>query len=275
MGNRRQQGRRKRQKGNARRKIVEKVFDVQAWTPKTALGKEIKEGRITDIKEIIESGYTILESEVVDALVKNIQSDLLLIGQSKGKFGGGQRRVFRQTQKKTREGNKPSFSTYAVIGNGNGYVGLGYGKAKETVPAREKAIRKAKINLIQVARGSGDWESDTTVPHTIPFTVKGKCGSLEITLMPAPIGTGLVVESECAKLLKAAGIKDIRSKSKGHTATKANMIKACFDALKKLTEVKVRAADIEKLSIVYGAIEKEKKEDSKDKTEEKSGESNE
>ncbi len=54
----------------------------------------------------------------------------------------GSRRVFRQTQKKTKEGNKPKFSTYAVVGNKDGYVGLGFGKAKETVPAREKAVQK-------------------------------------------------------------------------------------------------------------------------------------
>ncbi|MFW5746563.1 MAG: 30S ribosomal protein S5 [Nanoarchaeota archaeon] len=229
----------------------QRTFDIQEWSPKTALGKAVKQGHITDIREVIESGKVILEAEIVDALIPNVHSDLLLVGQAKGKFGGGQRRVFRQTQKKTREGNKPSFSTYAVVGNGNGYVGLGYGKAKETVPAREKAIRNAKINLIQVARGSGDWESDTTVPHTIPFAVTGKCGSVEVTLMPAPLGTGLVIESECQKILKAAGIKDIRSKAKGLTGTKTNMIKACFDALRKLVLTKVREGDIERLSIVW------------------------
>ena len=76
--------------------------------------------------------------------MKDIETELLLVGQSKGKFGGGQRRVFKQTQKKTREGNKPSFSTFAVVGNHNGYVGLGSGKSKETVPARDKSKRKAK-----------------------------------------------------------------------------------------------------------------------------------
>ena len=82
-------------------------------------------------------------TEIVDILLPNLETDLLLIGQSKGKFGGGQRRVFRQTQKKTREGNKPKFSTIAIAGNKDGYVGIGYGKSKETVPAREKAFRSA------------------------------------------------------------------------------------------------------------------------------------
>ena len=63
----------------------------------------------------------------------------MLIGQARGKFGGGQRRIFKQTQKKTREGNKPHFTTTAVTGNKDGYIGMGAGKAKETVPARELA----------------------------------------------------------------------------------------------------------------------------------------
>jgi hypothetical protein len=82
------------------------------------------------------------------------ETDLISIGQSKGKFGGGQRRVFKQTQKKTPEGNKPKFATYAVIGNRNGLIGVGYGKAKETVPAREKSFRSARMNIIKIKKNS-------------------------------------------------------------------------------------------------------------------------
>ena len=231
--------------------------DVTTWKPKTDLGNKVLSGSITDIRQILEAGMVILEPEIVDTLLPDLQNDLLLVGQAKGKFGGGQRRVFKQTQKKTREGNKPSFSTYAVVGNGDGYVGLGYGKAKETVPAREKAIRRAKLNLIQIARGSGDWESESKVPNSIPYKVTGKCGSVEITLFPAPEGTGLVVEKECQKILKLAGIKNVRSRSLGHSATKTNMIKASFDALQKLTKMKLRGDDQEKLGIVYGATKQE------------------
>ena len=166
-----------------------KEAEKEGWNPKTLLGKQVKAGKITDIDKILESGEKMLETEIVEILLPNLETDLLLIGQSKGKFGGGARRVFRQTQKKTKEGNKPSFATYAVVGDRNGHVGVGYGKSKETVPAREKAFRQAKLNMIKIRRGSGSWEARVNEPHSIPFKVTGKCGSVKVTLMPAPRGT--------------------------------------------------------------------------------------
>ena len=215
-------------------------FDLSSWTPKTQLGKKVKEGEIRDIRDIIDKGFVIRESEIVDALVAGLDNDLLMIGQSKGKFGGGARRVFRQTQKKTREGNKPKFATMAIIGNKNGLVGMGYGKAKETIPAREKAVRNAKLNMIYVNRGCGSWECSCNEGHTVPFKVSAKCSSVIVTLMPAPKGTGLKIEKECAKILKLAGIKDVWSRTTGQTVTKINLVKACFGALKKISETKVK-----------------------------------
>lgn len=139
-----------------KKQLLQKA-DLSEWTPKTELGKQVKNGEITDINQIIDSGKKIRETEIIDALVPGIEIDLLLIGQSKGKFGGGKRRIFRQTQKKTKEGNKPHFLALAVIGNRDGFVGIGAGKAKETVPAREKAYRKAKLNIIKIRRGCGSW----------------------------------------------------------------------------------------------------------------------
>src|SRR3989344_2645991 len=98
---------------------------------------EVKSGKIKNIDEILENGKKILESEIVDSLL-GLKSDMISIGQSKGKFGGGKRRIWRQTQRKTQEGNVPTFSTQAVVGDENGHVGIGAGRAKETLPAREK-----------------------------------------------------------------------------------------------------------------------------------------
>jgi small subunit ribosomal protein S5 len=225
---------------------------LDEWKPVTQLGKLVKEGKITDIDALLDQGLDIREKEIVETLVPGIESDLLLVGQAKGKFGGGKRRVFRQTQKKTREGNKPHFATYAVVGNRNGYVGVGYGKSKETVPAREKAIRRAKLNFMKVRRGCGSWQCGCGEPHTIPFAVEGKCSSVVIKLMPAPKGKGLVVEKECQKILELAGIRDIWSKTKGQTRKKTNLIAACMDALQKLAVTKVRPGDFAKLGIVEG-----------------------
>jgi len=218
--------------------VQQKTVDLSSWKPKTELGKKVKAGEINNIDQIVDNGIKILEPEIVDSLMPNLESDLIFIGQSKGKFGGGKRSIWRQTQKKTREGNKPKFATLAVIGNRNGYVGMGYGKSKETMPAREKSIRAAKLNLIKIRRGSGSWESSSKEPHSIPYKVMGKCGSVEVTLMPAPKGAGLVIEKECQKLLRLAGINDIYSKTEGKTVTKFNLIRACFIALKNLTMVR-------------------------------------
>ncbi|PIN80288.1 30S ribosomal protein S5 [Candidatus Woesearchaeota archaeon CG10_big_fil_rev_8_21_14_0_10_32_9] len=225
-----------------------------AWTPKTDLGRKVHSGEIRDLDLILDNGLSILEPEIVDSLLPEMQSELLLIGQAKGKFGGGQRRVFRQTQKKTREGNKPKFTTLAVIGNKDGYVGIGLGKSKETVPAREKALKTAKLNLFKISRGNGSWESNSKEPSSIPFAVEGKCGSVHIKLMPAPKGKGLCVEKECAKILALAGIKDVWSKTQGQTKNKINLVKACEQALRKLSTTKTRAKDVDSLSIQEGRI---------------------
>ncbi len=215
----------------------ERAERVSGWIPKTALGKEVKEGKIKDIDEIFDRNLRILEPEIVDKLLPNLESDLIYIGQAKGKFGGGKRRPWRQTQKKTAEGNVPTFACMAVVGDKNGHVGLGYGKAKETVPAKQKAIRNAKLNLIKISRGCGSFDCICNEPHSIPLRVEKKVGSVRVRLIPAPKGTGLAVDDECKKLLKLAGIKDIYSKSAGQTRTKINMIKATVDALKKINEL--------------------------------------
>ncbi|MFH1455546.1 MAG: 30S ribosomal protein S5 [archaeon] len=233
-----------------------KTFDIEAWKPKTELGKKVKSGEITDIDQILNQGLKILEPEIVDALLPGLETDLLMIGQSKGKFGGGKRTIWRQTQKKTKEGNKASFATMAVAGNKDGYVGVGMGKAKETVPAREKATRRAKLNIIKIKRGCGSWACGCAEPHSIPFAVKGKCGSVKMQLMTAAKGTGLCIEPECGKLLALAGVKDVYSKSIGQTKTKINHVKACFEALKQFAEIKMPETYKKKCGLVEGKIKK-------------------
>jgi small subunit ribosomal protein S5 len=227
----------------------------ERWKPKTDLGMKVKEGAITSIKDILNNHRIILEPEIVDILIPKLESDLLLIGQAKGKFGGGQRRVFKQTQKKTAEGNKPNFATCAVVGNRDGYVGVGYGKSKETVPARDKAIRRAKLNVKQIRRGCGSWECGCKESHSIPYAVEGHCGSVRLTLVPAPKGKGLVAQREVQKILKLAGIKDVWSKSSGKTSKTVNLVYACVDALNKLVTMKVKESHKEKLGLCEGTRE--------------------
>lgn len=207
---------------------------LEDWSPKTKLGKLVKEKKLTKIDEALK--YKVLEPEAIDLLL-DLKSEVLNIGQAKGKFGGGKRRAWRQTQKKTSEGNVPTFSCLCVVGNQKGYVGLGYGRAKETLPARAKALRKAKLELTKINRGCGSFDCICGEEHTVPFIVEGKCGSCRVKLMPAPQGTGLVIGDECKKILKLAGIKDVYSVSSGQVRSTINLARACMDALNKTKDM--------------------------------------
>lgn len=238
--------------------IVEEVkkkdaFEKESWKPKTSFGMKVKKGEISNIDYALDQRIKILEPEITDALLPKLATELLMVGQAKGKFGGGQKRIFKQTQKKTAEGNKPKFATFAVVGDEDGHVGMGYGKSKETVPAREKAIRQAKLNLIKIKRGCGNWRCGCGDPHTVPFKVSGKAGSVIMTLIPAPKGTGLIIEKECQKVLKLAGIKDVWSKAEGQTRSKLNVLYACFSALKNLMQFKMSPKNAESLHVVEGS----------------------
>lgn len=212
----------------------QQIKHLEDWSPKTKLGKIVKDKKIKTMEEAL--SHKILEPEIVDTLL-DLKSDILNIGQAKGKFGGGKRRAWRQTQKKTEEGNVATFACMVVIGNGDGYVGLGYGRAKETLPARAKSLRNAKLNLIKIKRGCGSFDCICGEEHTVPFIVSGKCGSCRVTLMPAPQGTGLVIGDECKKILKVAGIKDVYSTTAGSVRSTINLARACMDALSKTKDM--------------------------------------
>lgn len=209
------------------------------WIPQTALGRKVKSGEVNSIQTLLESNEKILESGIVDTLVQDLETDYINIGQSKGKFGGGKRRIIKQTQKKTEEGSKISFCAIAVVGNKKGLVGVGVGKAIESRPAKEKALRKAKMNIMSVPMGCGSWECGCGSKHSLPFEITGRCGSVRIQILPAPKGTGLAVENELKKILGLAGYRDLWSNVTGQSRRKENLISACMIALKKGNEMKI------------------------------------
>ena len=226
--------------------------NLEEWKPKTSLGRKVKAKEITDIDEILDRGWRILEPEIVDSLLPNLETALIEVGQAKGKFGGGKGSIWKQTQKVTKEKNRVTFTTFVVVGNKDGYVGLGKGSSQETVPARNKAIRNAKMSVIRVRRGCGSWACGCGEPHSIPFEVRGKVSSSQIVLKTAPKGTGLSVQKHCQKIMELAGVKDVFSITFGQTKTRINMIKACFEALKGLSKVKVQPEFIESAGVVEG-----------------------
>jgi small subunit ribosomal protein S5 len=241
-------------RGNDRRndRRNETPQEEVVWVPKTQIGKDVIAGKYSSIADVILAGKKIMEPEITDYLVPNISLEYINLGQAKGKFGGGKRKSSKATQKITQEGSKMSFSMLVASGNHEGVVGYGFGKARETVPSREKAIRKAKENLIIIRRGCGDWGCFCGTAHSIPYAVEGRSGSVVVRLMPAPKGTGLVAESEIKKVLQLAGIKDIWSKTYGSTKNKINLMKATFDALKNLQNMKLMSTTIKGRGIKEG-----------------------
>jgi small subunit ribosomal protein S5 len=198
--------------------------EVKTWIPKTTLGKKIAAGEITNMEQVYEKNLAILEPEITDRLVPNLQDSVINI---------------RTVQRTTDSGRKGSFTVAVVVGNKDGYVGVGAGKGLEIRPTIERAIRNAKKDLIHVRRGCGSWECRCDEPHSIPFAVSGRYSSVKIELMSAPKGTGVVAGDAAKKVLEMAGIKDVWSRATGKTSTTLNFAMATLEALKKTRRAKM------------------------------------
>ncbi|MEM3828395.1 MAG: 30S ribosomal protein S5 [Conexivisphaerales archaeon] len=203
---------------------------------KTYLGKRILSGEFNSIDEIIDKGLKIREAEIVDYLIPDIQIDFLNIGQMKGKMGGGKRTIRRNVQQVTAEGKRQHFALMAVVGDGKGHVGIGYGRGPDVIIARDKAVKNAKTSIIKISLGCGSRECACGTEHSIPFKVEGKNSSVRVRLIPAPKGLGLCASEDVKKIMRLAGIKDIWVSSRGNTDTRVSLGYAVFDALKKLSE---------------------------------------
>ncbi|WP_456474525.1 30S ribosomal protein S5 [Candidatus Pyrohabitans sp.] len=210
------------------------------WEPVTRLGAMVKNGEITRIGEIFKLGLPIMEPEIVDILLPEITEEVLDINLVQRMHKSGRRVRFRAT---------------VAVGNKNGYMGLGKGVAREVGPAIRKAIRDAKLNLIQVARGCGSWECGCGTQHSVPFAVTGRAGSVRVTLLPAPRGVGLVTNNVSKKILALAGITDVWSKTSGQTRTTINTAKATYEALRNTTLMKLTEREARAVSMAEGEVE--------------------
>jgi len=191
---------------------------LEEWVPKTRVGRMVKEGKITSIKEIFDTNLPIREPEIVDYLMPDLKHEVVDVN---------------IVQKQTDAGELTRFRVLVVVGNMDGYVGVGIGKARQVRQAIEKALRDAKLNIIPVRRGCGSWECSCNEPHSVPFMVEGKSGSVIVRLLPAPKGTGLVAGDAAKVVLRYAGIRDVWTWTKGETRTTLNFVLATYNALKR------------------------------------------
>jgi len=187
----------------------------EEWTPKTRLGELVVQGLIT-LDKIYQNNLVVKEKEIIDILLPQLKEDVITI---------------RMIQKMTASGQRSRFKAVVIVG-ADGFLGVGASKSKEVGPAIRKAIDKAKLAVVPVLRGCGSKECGCGGTHSVPFRIEGKCGSVRMRLMPAPVGVGLACADKVKQVLRLAGIEDIWSKTYGDTRTSENLVKATFDALK-------------------------------------------
>jgi small subunit ribosomal protein S5 len=207
------------------REIIKEEKAAEAWTPITQLGAMVQRGEIKSIDEALRSKYPLKEYQIVDALLPDLGEEVVDIN---------------LVQRMTDSGRRVKFRVCAIVGNNDGYLGIGLGKDALVRNGIVKAVRAAKLNLTHIKRGCGSWECNCGQNHSIPFKVVGKSGSVEITLIPAPKGIGLAAGDIPKRVLAFAGVKDIWTKKKGQTRTTFNQAIATYNALKNTAAVKTK-----------------------------------
>jgi len=215
--------------------------DTVSWEPKTKLGKLVRKGTINNMSDALKSGLPLREPEIVDVLLPEVDDEVIDVN---------------MVQRMTDSGRRVKFVITVAVGNNDGFIGFGQAKGKEVGSSIRKAIENAKMNMIEIRRGCGSWECGCGKPHTVPFAIQGKSGSVEITLKPAPHGIGLATGNVAKKMLTLAGVSDCWAFTRGKTKTTVNYAKAVFNALEENAEMRVMSSEFKKVGIVAGAIGK-------------------
>lgn len=187
------------------------------WVPRTKLGRMVQSGQILSLDDVFTQGLRVMEPEIVDVLLPDLKQEVLGIG---------------FVQKQTDAGEKSRFRAVVAVGNNNGYLGVGDGKAKQVRIAIDKATLQAKLKIIPVRRGCGSWECGCGRSHSLPFRVTGKCGSVRVEIIPGPRGLGLVGGEIVKSVLTLAGVRDCWTRTYGSTSTLASTALAVYEGLR-------------------------------------------
>lgn len=141
------------------------------WVPKTRLGHMVLNEEVKTMSEALATKLPLREAEIVDVLLPDLQDEVINL---------------KMVQRMTDSGRRVRFAVTCIVGNGDGFIGVGRAKGKEVGPTIKKAIDNAKLNIIEIKRGCGSWECGCGTVHTLPFEVVGRSGSVTVTLRPAP-----------------------------------------------------------------------------------------
>jgi small subunit ribosomal protein S5 len=199
------------------------MSDGHGWEPRTRLGRKVRDEEITSMEAALNSGLPVKEPELVDQLLPNVNDEVLDIN---------------MVQRMTDSGRRVKFRCVVAVGDRNGYVGYAEGREDQVGAAIQKAIEIAKMNMISVDRGSGSWEDRSDEPHSLSRRTRGKAGSVEVDLIPAPSGLGLAAADTVEAILELAGIEDAWTKSHGNTRTTMNLAKATYNALRNSSQAR-------------------------------------
>jgi small subunit ribosomal protein S5 len=209
------------------------------WVPKTELGKRVAADEITSMSAALATGLPLREPQIVDKLLPGLHDEVLDVN---------------MVQRMTDSGRRFKFAVTVVVGNGDGFVGLGRARGREVGPTIRRAIDRAKLGVVEVLRGCGSWECGCGKSHTLPFQVQGRSGSVVVTFKPAPRGVGLAVGGVAKPVLRFAGITDAWGYTAGHSKTTVNYAQAAYRTLVALSELKVPPEDAARLKIVRGPV---------------------
>lgn len=192
--------------------------EEEPWVPRTRLGRTVAGGEVSTWDEAAATGLPLREYRAVDKLVPGLAEEVIDLS---------------MVQRMTDSGRRVKFRATVAVGNREGFIGIGGARDAQVGEAVKRASGYAKLNLVKVDRGCGSWECGCNTPHSVPFEVTGKAGSVRVTLLPAPRGLGLAAAETAKKVLQLAGIRDAWTRVEGESRNAMNFAKATYDALRR------------------------------------------